>query len=129
MSHLTGIPLLQRFFHSGAGIEVDKNDRRRFGDFVDGQIGSIAIAGRDAAKLKGRDVIVPQHLRTTKSVQQRLREFDKLDAAANVWCPSHLPEWKFRCGRRLICCSIPTPLSWFAWWFAPLEPEQSTRHV
>ncbi|HEY2199127.1 MAG TPA: DUF1931 family protein, partial [Mycobacterium sp.] len=62
MTHPTKIPLFERFFHSAAGIKVDKNDLRRFRDFVDEQIDSIAIAGRDTAKWNGRDVIVPQDL-------------------------------------------------------------------
>ena len=81
MSHPTGIPLFERFFRSAAGIKVDKNDLRRFRDFVDEQIESIAIAGRDAAKWNDRDVIVPQDLPITKGVQERMREFDKLDEA------------------------------------------------
>jgi Domain of unknown function (DUF1931) len=127
VSHPMGIPLFQRFFHSG--IEVEKNNLRRFRDCVDRQIVSIEIAGREAARWNGRDVIVPRGRPVTKGVQERMREFDNFDAAANVWSPSRLSELRFRCGRRLICCSIPTPRSWFAWWFAPLGPEQSTRHV
>src|ERR1700760_2306180 len=84
MSHPTGIPLFERFFHSAAGIKVEKNDLRRFRDFVDEQIDSIAIAGRDAAKWNGRDVIVPQDLPITKGLQERMREFDKLDEAEEV---------------------------------------------
>src|ERR1700742_2711255 len=79
-----GIPLFERFFHSAAGIKVEKNDLRRFRDFVDEQIDSIAIAGRDAAKWNGRDVIVPQDLPITKGLQERMREFDKLDEAEEV---------------------------------------------
>ncbi|ORW41727.1 hypothetical protein AWB90_20820 [Mycobacterium paraense] len=79
-----GIPLFERFFRSAAGIKVDKNDVRRFQDFVDEQIDSIAIAGRDAAKWNGRDVIVPQDLPITKGVQERMREFAKLDEAEEV---------------------------------------------
>ena len=84
MTHPTGIPLFERFFHSAAGIKVDKNDLRRFREFVDEQIDSIAIAGRDAAKWNGRDVIVPQDLPITRGVQERMREFDKLDEAEEV---------------------------------------------
>ena len=84
MSHPTGIPLFERFFRSAAGIKVDKNDLRRFREFVDEQIDSIAIAGRDSAKWNGRDVIVPQDLPITKGVQERMREFDKLDEAEEV---------------------------------------------
>ena len=84
MSHPTGIPLFERSFHSVAGIKVDKNDLRRFRDFVDEQIDSIAIAGREAAKWNGRGVIVAQDLPITKGVQERMREFDKLDEAEQV---------------------------------------------
>jgi hypothetical protein len=129
VSHPTGIPLFQRLFHSTEGIKVDKNDLRRFRDLVAGQIDGIAIAERDAGKRNSRDGIAPQDLPITHGGQERMGECAKLNAAANVWSPSCLPELRFRCGRRFICCSIPTPLSWFAWWFAPLEPEQSTRHV
>src|ERR1700723_689778 len=79
-----GIPLFERFFRSAAGIKVDKNDLKRFRDFVDEEIDSIAIAGRDAAKWNGRDVIVPQDLPITKGVQERMREFDKLEEAEEI---------------------------------------------
>jgi Domain of unknown function (DUF1931) len=84
MSHPIGIPLFERFFHSAAGIKIHKNDLRRFREFIDEQIDSIAIAGRDVAKWNGRDVIVPQDLPITKGVQERIREFDKLDAAEEI---------------------------------------------
>jgi hypothetical protein len=67
-----------------AGIKVDKNDLRRLREFVDEQIDSVSIAGRDAAKWNGRDVIEPQDLPITKGVQERMREFDKLDEADEV---------------------------------------------
>jgi hypothetical protein len=84
VSHPTGIQLFERFFQSAAGIKVDKNDLRRFREFVDEEVDNIAIAGRDAAKWNGRDVIVPQDLPITKGVQERMREFDKLDEAEEV---------------------------------------------
>jgi hypothetical protein len=84
MSHPTGIPLFERFFRSAAGIKIDKNDLRRFQDFVDEQIDGVSIAGRDVAKWNGRDVIEPQDLPITKGVQERMREFDKLEEADEV---------------------------------------------
>ncbi|HVQ98365.1 MAG TPA: DUF1931 family protein [Mycobacterium sp.] len=84
MSHPMGIPLFERFFHAAAGIKLDKNDLRRFREFIDEQIDSIAIAGRDAAKWNDRDVIVPQDLPITRGVQERMREFDKMDEAEEV---------------------------------------------
>lgn len=84
MSHPTAIPLFERFFRSAAGIKVDKNDLRRFREFVDEQIDGVSIAGRDAAKWNGRDVIEPQDLPITRGVQERMREFDKLEEADEV---------------------------------------------
>ncbi|ODR00051.1 hypothetical protein BST27_23715 [Mycobacterium intermedium] len=78
------MPVIERFFHSVAGIKVDKNDVRRYREFVDEQIDGIAIAGRNSAKWNGRDVIVPQDLPVTKGIQERMREFDKLEEAEEI---------------------------------------------
>src|SRR5579884_480595 len=84
MTHPSGVPTFERFFRSVAGINIGKNDVRRFREFVDEQIDDIAIAARDSAKWNGRDVIVPQDLPITKGVQERMREFDKLDEAEEI---------------------------------------------
>jgi hypothetical protein len=67
------VPLFDRFFHAVAGIKADKNDVRRFREFVDEQVDGIAIAGRDVAKWNGRDVIEPQDLPITRGLQERMR--------------------------------------------------------
>ncbi|UXA11034.1 DUF1931 family protein [Mycobacterium sp. SMC-8] len=84
MTHPSGIPVLERFFRSVGGIKIDKNDVRRFREFIDEKIDDIAIAGRNSAKWNGRDVIVPQDLPITKGVQERMREFDKLEEAEEI---------------------------------------------
>jgi hypothetical protein len=81
---MTGIPEMKRFFRSAAGIEVDKDDLKRFRVFVDEKVDDIAIAGRNAARWNGRDVIEPQDLPITKGLQERMREFDKLDEADEI---------------------------------------------
>ena len=84
MTHPSGIPVFERFFRSVASIKIDKNDVRRFREFVEEQIDDIAIAGRNSAKWNGRDVIVAQDLPITKGVQERMREFDKLEEAEEI---------------------------------------------
>src|ERR687894_547779 len=81
---MTGIPEMKRFFRSAAGIEVDKDDLKRFRVFVDEKVDDIAIAGRNSARWNGRDVIYPQDLPITKGLQERMREFDKLDEADEI---------------------------------------------
>jgi hypothetical protein len=73
-----------RLFRSAASIDIDKNDVRRFLDFVDEQIDDLAIAGRNSAKWNGRDVLSPRDLPITKGVQERMREFDKLEEAERI---------------------------------------------
>ncbi|HEY2224497.1 DUF1931 family protein [Actinomycetospora sp.] len=80
----SGVPLFQRFFRSVGHIKVDRNDVKRFRAFVDEMIDDIAITGRNAAAWNGRDVIAPQDLPLTKGVQERMREFDKLEEAGEI---------------------------------------------
>src|ERR1700733_8423203 len=84
MTHPSGIPAFERFFRSVASIKIDKNDVRRFREFVDEQIDDIAIAGRNSAKWNGRDVVVAQYLPITKGSQERMREFDKREEAREI---------------------------------------------
>lgn len=84
MTHPSGIPVFERFFRSVGNITIDKNDVRRFRQFVDTQIDDIAVAGRNSAKWNGRDVIVAQDLPITKGLQERMREFDKLEEADQI---------------------------------------------
>ncbi|HEY2192968.1 MAG TPA: DUF1931 family protein [Actinomycetospora sp.] len=80
----SGVPVFQRFFRSVGHIKVDRNDVKRFRDFVDEMIDDVAITGRNAATWNGRDVIAPQDLPITRGVQERMREFDKLEEAGEI---------------------------------------------
>ena len=84
MTHPSEIPVFERFFRSVAGIKIDKDDVRRFRDFIDEEIDALAIAGRNAARWNDRDMIYPQDLPVTRGLQERMREFDKLDEANEV---------------------------------------------
>ncbi|SFK53726.1 DUF1931 family protein [Geodermatophilus ruber] len=81
---MTGIPDLERFFRAAGGIDVDKADVDRFRTFVDEKVDDIAIAGRNSARWNARDVIAPQDLPITKGLQERMREFDKLEEATEI---------------------------------------------
>jgi hypothetical protein len=84
MAEVTGIPVFKRFFRSAGRVDIDKDDLRRFREFVDEKIDDIAIAGRNSASWNGRDVIAPQDLPITKGLQELMREFDKLDEAEEI---------------------------------------------
>jgi hypothetical protein len=55
VTHPSAIPVFVRLFGSAESIDIDKNEVRRFRDFVDEQIDDLAIAGRNSAKWNGRD--------------------------------------------------------------------------
>ena len=84
MTHPTGVSLFQRFFRSVASIDIDKNDVRRFQEFIDELIDDIALSGRNCAKWNARDVVAAQDLPITKGLQERMREFDKLEEAEEI---------------------------------------------
>jgi hypothetical protein len=79
-----GIPVFERFFRSVAQLDIDKNDIKRFREFVDQMIDDLAISGRNSARWNARDVIAPMDLPITKGLQERMREFDKLEEADEV---------------------------------------------
>ena len=78
---MNGIPEVSRFFRAAGDVGVDKEDVKRYWDFVDGKVDDIAIAGRDSARWNGRDVIAPQDLPITRGLQEQMREFSRLDEA------------------------------------------------
>lgn len=84
MTRPVGIRTFQRLFRVAAGVDIDKQDIRRYREFVDTMIDDIAIAGRDSATWNGRDIIAPADLPITKGLHERMREFDKLDVADEV---------------------------------------------
>jgi hypothetical protein len=84
MAGPSSVPVFERFFRSVAQLKVDKNDVKRFREFVDEMVDSIAIAGRNSARWNDRDVIAPQDLPITKGLQERMREFGKLETAGDM---------------------------------------------
>jgi hypothetical protein len=76
---LMAIARFEQFFRRAAGLNVDKDDLKRFSDFVFDEIYDLLLIGRDVAKSNQRDVIELYDLPITKGLQERMREFKKLD--------------------------------------------------
>ncbi|MEV6291606.1 DUF1931 family protein [Streptomyces sp. NPDC051896] len=62
------IARFERFFRAAAGLGVDKNDLKRYSDFVDA-----------TAKANGRDIIRTCDLPITKGLQESIHHFQKID--------------------------------------------------
>jgi hypothetical protein len=69
----------ERFFRLAAGLDVDKNDLKRYSDFVTRKIQDLLIVGEARAHENGRDIIQPADLPITKGLQETIHQFRKLD--------------------------------------------------
>jgi Domain of unknown function (DUF1931) len=78
-THVMGVARFERFFRITAGIDVDKQDLKRYSDFVNEKIYDLLIRGEAAAKANGRDIIQPFDLPITKGLQESIHEFKHID--------------------------------------------------
>jgi Domain of unknown function (DUF1931) len=76
---LMGISRFERFFRAVAGLDVDKDDLRRYSDFVNRKVYDLLLIGQATAKANGRDVVEPWDLPITKGLQQSIRDFERMD--------------------------------------------------
>ena len=74
-----GVARFERFFRLAASLDVDKDDLKRYGDFVDQKLYDLLLVGQAVAKANGRDVVQPSDLPITKGLQERIHEFGELD--------------------------------------------------
>jgi hypothetical protein len=84
MSDVIGVPKFERLFRKAAQLDVDKNDIRRVGDFLNDELFRLVVRGEANAKANGRDVIEPWDLPVTAGLQERTQEFRRLDEDVDV---------------------------------------------
>ena len=78
-THVMGIARFERFFRAAAGLDVDKEDLKRYADFVNRKIYDLLIRGEAVAKANGRDLIQPIDLPITKGMQENVHRFKEID--------------------------------------------------
>jgi hypothetical protein len=76
-THVMGVAQFERFFRTVASLDIDKDDIKRFDDFVNERIHALLVRAQANAKANIRDVIEPQDLPITKGLQERIIEFRK----------------------------------------------------
>ncbi|MEU3245760.1 MULTISPECIES: DUF1931 family protein [unclassified Streptomyces] len=76
---VTGVSKFERFFRAAASLDVDRNDLKRYGDFVDAKLYDLLVAGQASAKANGRDTVEPWDLPITKGLQESIHRFRRLD--------------------------------------------------
>ncbi|MDB5763590.1 MAG: hypothetical protein JWQ21_2585 [Herminiimonas sp.] len=73
------IAKFERFFRAAAGLDVDKEDLRRYDEFVNRKIHDLLLRGQAAAKANDRDIIEPFDLPITKGLQESIHAFTDLN--------------------------------------------------
>lgn len=72
---LMAIDRFERFFRLVASIDVDKEDLRRFNDFINRKIYDLLVRGEAIAKSNDRDIIQPNDLPITRGLQECIHAF------------------------------------------------------
>jgi Domain of unknown function (DUF1931) len=74
-----GVAKFQRFFRVAASLNVDKDDLKRYSDFVNQKIYDLAVVAQATARANDRGIIEPHDLPITKGLQESMHAFRKLD--------------------------------------------------
>jgi hypothetical protein len=74
-----GVARFERFFRAAAGLDVDKDDLKRYNDFIDHKLYDLLLMGQATAKANHRDILEPFDLPITKGLQESIHTFRALD--------------------------------------------------
>jgi histone H3/H4 len=78
-SHVMSVAKFERFFRIAAGLEVDKQNLKRYSDFINRKLYDLMVRAEAAAKANGRNIIEPFDLPITKGLQESIHEFENID--------------------------------------------------
>jgi hypothetical protein len=91
------IAKFERFFRRAAGLDIYKEDLRRYDDFVNQKAYDLLLRGEANANANGRDVIQPSDLPITNGLQESIHAYrlindEQLDVASILRQLTKLPE-------------------------------------
>ena len=78
-SHVMSVAKFERFFRITAGLDVDKQDLKRYSDFINRKFYDLLVQAEAVAKANGRVIIEPFDLPITKGLQDSIHEFEEID--------------------------------------------------
>lgn len=79
-----GVHKFERFFRLAAELDVDKDDLKRYGDFVGEKLYDLLVIAQANAKANNRDVLQPSDLPVTKGLQERIHEYRRMDEEVDL---------------------------------------------
>jgi hypothetical protein len=78
-THVMGVAQFERFFRVAASLDIDKDDIKRFDDFVNRKLHDLLARAQATAKANIRDVIEPYDLPITKGLQECIHAFGRMN--------------------------------------------------
>jgi hypothetical protein len=78
-THVMSVARFERFFRTAAGLNVDKQDLKRFSEFVNHKVYDLLVCGVGIARANGRNTIAPFDLPITKGLQECIHAFKAID--------------------------------------------------
>ena len=74
-----GLVKFERFFRAAGGVTVDRDDIKRYLDFVNDALYDLLVIGQATAKANTRDIVEPWDLPVTKGMQESVHAFERLE--------------------------------------------------
>jgi hypothetical protein len=74
-----GFTRFEQFFRAASGVSVDRDDVRRYFDFVNDALYDLLVMGQATAKANVRDVIEPWDLPITKGLQESIHAYERIE--------------------------------------------------
>jgi hypothetical protein len=74
-----GLVRFERFFRAAGGVTVDRDDIKRYLDFVNDVLYDLLLIGQATAKANARDIVEPWDLPVTKGLQASVHAFERLE--------------------------------------------------
>jgi Domain of unknown function (DUF1931) len=74
-----GFTKFERFFRAAGGVTVDRDDVKRYLDFVNDAIYDLLLMAQATARANVRDIIEPWDLPVTRGLQESVHAFRRLE--------------------------------------------------
>ena len=76
---VTNAVQFEHFFREAGSLDVDKDDLRRYGEFLNHKVGDLLLRGKAAANANSRDIIQPSDLPITKGLQEDIERYREIE--------------------------------------------------
>jgi hypothetical protein len=73
------VSTFERFFRDVASLDVDKNDLKRYSEFVNRKIHDLLLVGQATATANTRDIIEPRDLPITVGLEKAIQDFRRIN--------------------------------------------------